>query len=405
MSTELLTFETLAPLVAIALLAIGILSTNIALLPVLAFPATLVMVRAGPMSVSDLVLGLAVVPAVLLYLRGETASMRPLVWASVAFQAMLLPTVLFNPYWANLLEWFHVAALVLGGLLVGWVVGRGGFGRAALTGYVLGAAGIALVAILAGVLTGSIGDVYLPYLHKNFIGNTLAFAFLMLWLRPDWLRWDPRLTLLGMVLMVGGIAASGSRQSMVSVLVVVAVLALYRRENGGARARRLLLLCLPVGLYVLYSVRDQLQENNPFNSSAQRLEWFGESLEIWQLSPLVGVGLRWWYTGEYPAFQPPNVVLELLSSAGILGLLGFLILCAVTLWVVLRLPARYGQIAAAVIIARLVQGQLDLFWVAGQAAIPWMMAGLVVGVMALERKQGTAGGGDYAADSARHHAR
>ncbi|WP_146340774.1 O-antigen ligase [Nesterenkonia sp. NBAIMH1] len=403
--------ETVLVLVAVGLLALGILSTNIALLPVLAFPATLVMVRAGPVSVSDLVLAIALLPAALLYLRGGDASrMRPLMWAALAFQLMLVPTVLLNPYLANLLEWFHVLALVMGGLAVGWVVGRGGYARGALTLYVVGSAGIAAAAVIAGLLmlvqTGSYGEVYLPFLHKNFIGNTLAFAFLMLWLRPDWLRWNRTLALSGMVLCAAGIAASGSRQAMVSVFVVVALLALRRRENGGGRARLLLLACLPAVAYVMYSVRDQLSEANPFNSVAQRLEWFDDSLEIWEVSPIFGVGLRWWYTEEYGGFQPPNAFLEMLSSAGLLGLAGFVVLCVTTLWVVLALPARYGQIAAAVIVARFVQGQLDLFWVAGQAAIPWMMAGLAVGVMAWEKAQPTdAEGGGHEADPARHHTR
>ncbi|WP_258934094.1 hypothetical protein [Nesterenkonia pannonica] len=281
--------ETVLVLVAVGLLALGILSTNIALLPVLAFPATLVMVRAGPVSVSDLVLAIALLPAVLLYLRGGDASrMRPLMWAALAFQLMLVPTVLLNPYLANLLEWFHVLALVMGGLAVGWVVGRGGYARGALTLYVVGSAGIAAAAVIAGLLmlvqTGSYGEVYLPFLHKNFIGNTLAFAFLMLWLRPDWLRWNRTLALSGMVLCAVSIAASGSRQAMVSVFVVVALLALRRRENGGGRARLLLLACLLTVAYVMYSVRDQLSEANPFNSVAQRLEWFDDSLEIWEVS-------------------------------------------------------------------------------------------------------------------------
>lgn len=386
-------FGTLAILVAVGILAIGILATDIAILPILAFPATLVMVRTGPVSASDLVLVLAILPAILLYRRSETTPLRGLMWAGIAYHALLVPTLLINLYVENVLEWFHTLALVIGGLAVGWVVGRNGHARSALTLYLVGAVGIAVAAVVTGLLmlvqSGSFGPVYLPFLHKNFIGNTLAFAFLILWVRPGWLGWNKQLAILSMVLCAGGIAASGSRQAMVSVFVVLAILALRGLAKGGGRGWVLLAL-IPGVFFVANSVSDQFQGDNPFNSVAQRLEWFNEALEIWQLSPMVGVGLRWWYTGEYSSFQPPNGFLEMLSSGGVLGLIGFLILCGAGLWVVLTLPPRYGEIAAAVMIARFVQGQLDLYWVAGQASIPWMMAGLAIGVMALERSQGVA---------------
>lgn len=385
-------YETVAIMLAIGILAIGVVSTDISILPILTFPATLVMVRTGPVSASDLVLVMAILPAVLLYRRGETTPMRGLMWAGITYHALLVPTLLINVYVENFLEWFHTIALVIGGLAVGWVVGRNGHARSALTLYLLGAVAIAVAAVVAGlqmlVQSGSFGPVYLPFLHKNFIGNTLAFAFLILWVRPGWLGWNRQPAILAMVLCAGGIAASGSRQAMVSVFVVLAILALRSLAKGGGRGWVLLLAMVPGVVFVANSVSDQFQGDNPFNSVAQRLEWFNEAIEIWQLSPMVGVGLRWWYTGEYSSFQPPNGFLEMLSSGGILGLIGFLILCGAGLWVVLTLPPRYGEIAAAVMIARFVQGQLDLYWAAGQASIPWMMAGLAIGVMALERSQG-----------------
>lgn len=385
-------YETVAILVALGVFAIGMIATDIAILPILAFPATLVMVRTGPVSASDLVLVLAILPAVLLYRREKSSPMRALMWAGITYHALLIPTLLLNPYTANVLEWFHTLALVVGGLAVGWAVGRNGYARSALGLYLLGSVGIGVAALITGMLMlvqqGSFGPVYLPALHKNFIGNTLAFAFLILWLRPQWLGWTTRWAILAMLVCAGGIAASGARQAMVSVFVVLAIFALRSLAKGGGRGWVLLLVMIPGAFFVANSVSDQFQDDNPFNSISQRLQWFTEAVDIWQQAPVFGVGLRWWYTGEYSSFQPPNSFLEMLSSAGVVGLLGFLILCGAGLWVVLTLPPRYGQIAAAVMIARFVQGQLDLYWVAGQASIPWMIAGLVIGVMALERAQG-----------------
>lgn len=119
---------------------------------------------------------------------------------------------------------------------------------------------------------------------------------------------------------------------------------------------------------------------------------------------MFGVGLRWWYTDNYSSFQPPNAFFEMLSSGGILGLAGFLVLCLAGLWVALTLPPRYGTIVAAVMLARFTQGQLDLYWVAGQASIPWMMAGLAIGVMAYDRSKEPDGLDATAMAWARRHA-
>jgi hypothetical protein len=52
-------------------------------------------------------------------------------------------------------------------------------------------------------------------------------------------------------------------------------------------------------------------------------------------------------------------------------------------WVLWQVDAAYGVLASAVVISRLVQGQLDLFWVAGQVSIPFVIAGICLGANAL----------------------
>lgn len=382
----------LAILIAIGILAAGLASADIVLLAVLAFPASLLMIRTGPLSVSDLVLALATLPAILLYRRSEANELQPLLWAGIAYQVLLVPTLVLNPNAANLLEWIHELVLVTGSLLIGWAAGSRSKGVTALNLFVTGGVLIGVVAIVQGVIllarTGSFGPVYLPNLHKNFIGNTLAFVLVMMFVRPDWTGWTRHTSRWVSLVCVLGIAASQSRQAMVSVIATIAILSLRSRSKGGGRGRILLLLFIPAVWFIANSVSDQLDSGNEFSSAAQRLAWFSESLDIWSRSPLFGVGLRWWYTGNYSSFQPPNAFFEMLSSAGILGILGFLLLCATGLWIVFLLPPRFGNLALAVMMARFVQGQLDLYWVAGQAALPWMVAGLVIGVMANEQALG-----------------
>ena len=44
---------------------------------------------------------------------------------------------------------------------------------------------------------------------------------------------------------------------------------------------------------------------------------------------------------------------------------------------------KYGTLALAVTLSRLVQGQFDLFWVAAQVSIPFVIAGICLGAQAL----------------------
>jgi hypothetical protein len=45
----------------------------------------------------------------------------------------------------------------------------------------------------------------------------------------------------------------------------------------------------------------------------------------------------------------------------------------------------YGTVALAVVATRFTQAQFDLDWVAGQASLLWIVAGISYGVMALDR--------------------
>ncbi|MDR3068580.1 MAG: O-antigen ligase domain-containing protein, partial [Cellulomonas sp.] len=112
-----------------------------------------------------------------------------------------------------------------------------------------------------------------------------------------------------------------------------------------------------------------------------RLDWYAQTTEVWKMNPWFGVGLRWWYTGLLSEeFQPPQAVLEMLSSAGIVGLVGFVVMLGgfmAVLW--RRLPAQYGSLAVAMVLARIVQGQLDQFWVTVQVSIPLVVVGICVG--------------------------
>jgi hypothetical protein len=378
------------PLAAVVLL-VGIAAIDLTLIPVLALPATLIVARVGGiLTVSDLILAVAAGVA-LIMLRGRGAiALQPMIWAGVTYLAFLVPTLILNPYAANYIEWAHELFLVIGSMIIGFVIGREGKARLALTLYVLICSGIGVAAALVAVAgfagSGQFSPVYLGDLHKNTIGGMLAVAAVIAWARPTWLGWSRRAAYSAVILCSIGIFAAQSRQGLIGAVVGVIILSLRPRLRGGPRGKLIWLLAIPVVVVVIIEVNQQLSSGNPFNSANQRLAWFAESIKIWQTSPVFGVGLRWWYTARFGVnFQPPNAEFEMLTSAGIVGVVGFLVMFAVAAWHLAKLDPIYGSVALAVLATRFTQAQFDLYWVSGQASLLWIVAGIAYGVMVRDR--------------------
>ena len=95
-----------------------------------------------------------------------------------------------------------------------------------------------------------------------------------------------------------------------------------------------------------------------------------------------GHGLRHWYNDSSVPFQPPQAEVEVLASAGVVGLIGFLVMWLGIIVVLWRVDPRFGTLAVAVTFARIVQAQFDLFWIAAQVSIPFVIAGICLGAMA-----------------------
>jgi O-antigen ligase len=395
--------------IGVLVLLLGAMLRQPAVLPIAAMPALVIAERVGGdavnLSLSDMALFLAFWPAVLLAARPFSRPMRTMLWASFAYQVATIFTVVANPYAANVVEWIHAWLLVGGALVVGWAVGRAGLARLAI-GLLVGACTvIALLALIAGLMQlaqGTLTPVYLTWpvgMHKNFIGNALAFAALTVYVRPRWLRWNDKVCRLLLALLILGVAVSQARQAIVGLAVAIVVAAL-RRDPERHRSSRLILLVTTVGLAsALVAAWSQLQSDNQFNSAYQRLSWLEQSVDLWRESPWFGVGLRWWYTDRFAErFQPPNAEMEVLTSAGVIGLAAFVLMFGVMLTTLWRLDRRYGTLAFAIVLMRLVQGQFDLFWVAVQTSVPFVVAGICLGALARERWIHVGTSGDSQAD-------
>ncbi len=140
-------------------------------------------------------------------------------------------------------------------------------------------------------------------------------------------------------------------------------------------------------------LQDQIESGDRFNSFFQRIAWFQDSMSVWSTDPVFGVGLRWWYTDRFPVrFQPPNAEVEVLTSAGVLGLVAFLALSFVALRVSWRMHVAYGSLALAVLVSRFTQAQLDLFWAASQASLPFVVVGVCIGAEWFDSQRGVDSG-------------
>jgi O-antigen ligase len=381
------------------LLVVGLTLREPMAIPVLAVPALLLINRVGgALSVSDLVLFAAFWPALLFCRRPMTRPMRGVLWASAFYQATVLFTVIANPYAANAIEWVHSWLLVGGALLVGWAVGAAGYARLALGLYVGASVVVALAALgqfAINLSQGNTGPVYLnePFMmHKNYIGCVLAFAAMIVYTRPRWLRWNDLVCLSLFGLFVVGILVAQSRQALIGVALAVAVVAL--RPDPHRHRSKLVLVAVGGGALLVGSLlQEQLESGDQYNSAFQRLTWFAQSLQIWEQYPWFGAGLRWWYTDRFAEqFQPPNAEFEMLSSGGIVGLVGFLLMFLVILVILWRIDSRFGTLAFVMVLMRFVQGQFDLFWVAGQVSIPFVIAGICLGAQAYATRAGGADG-------------
>lgn len=383
--------------IAVGILLVGVAAFDLSLIPVLAVPATLVMIRVAgdALTVSDLVLAVSTVVALILVRAKEMRPMQPLLWGGAAYLGTAIPTQILNPYTANIVEWVHEVFLVLGSMVVGFAIGRYGHARLALSLYVVLCCVIGVVAGVTALVTfgatGAFQPAYLPQfeLHKNTIGGMLAIGAVIAFARPRWLGWGPLWAYTALVLCSVGMLAAQSRQGILGAVAGGLLVALRPRPQSGKRSKLIWLVSIPIAVVVWMEVAAQLDSDNIFNSAHQRLTWYERAVEIWLTSPLFGAGLRWWYTDRFDAhFQPPNVELEVLTTVGIFGLLGFMVMFVVAFIVLMRMDPVYGTLGAAIVLARFVQAQFDLYWVAGQASLLWIIAGICFGVQEYERWRG-----------------
>ena len=373
-------------LLAGALVALaGIIYADPLLVPVAAFPATLLVQRAGGGAGAGLALcDLAVVAGAavaITKIRWEaTPTLRKALVPVAVFEAIMLLTVIANPNKHDALEWAHRIEMLGGTLLVGWVVAASGRARQAVSLLVAGSVVLALVT-LEHAVTLHFHPAQFGVYQKNFIGSTMWMAIVVAHLNPSWLDLPKRLARAAKYVCGLALLASQSKQAIIA-LVVVLLYVVLRQPNVRRRSKLLLGALVPMAIvgYLLITREVANLAVNPNNSLAARLTSFSADFHIWASSPIFGQGMRWFYLPQFSSYiQPPNIFMESLVAGGIVGVIALTLLLGGSSRILLSMPLDIGTIALVLILGRVIESMFDIYWTSGGSLLPWLVAGLALG--------------------------
>lgn len=379
--------ERIAILVAVACLAASLALVDPLLFPVLALPATLLLQRLGGSAIgssvdlSDVVLLIGTGMAVPMIPWATARILRRVLLLDLTYQVLIVTSLVAAHGSTELLAWIHRWLLVSGGVVVGWVLARGGRARQAVSLYLAGTALLALIAMVHAVTSGFQPAQFGLY-QKNYIGAELVPAIVVAHLDPPWLGLDRRLgrTVIGLDIL--GLLASQSKQAIVE-LVFILFLLIVTMPNVRRRSRLVLAGAAPAAVFAyIVSMRELRKfEHGGFNSLKERAIALSNALAASAGHRWFGLGPHWYLLARYAGnIQPPDVFVEELAATGVVGLLGLLVLVFGSATVLARLPRSIGMLGLVLVLGRLVEGIFDLYWVSAAGTLPWIFVGLSAGI-------------------------
>jgi O-antigen ligase len=386
-------FAASEPALAVAVIGGLVVLAVLLLAPLLlligAFPATFAYWRVGPasldMSIADAFTFLGALAA-LPFVPWRSPTLRRLLVATAGYAAVLSLTVLAHPAMRSAVEVFHRTSMVIGALLIGAAVARLGKVKLALRAFLYVAALISVVAAVE-TLAHHLQPAYPFGIQKNAAGELIVMGLVVLLTVPRRVGL-PRLQtgLLSGVLLVG-LAASEARGPGLALVAVFALHLLRQRRRGDAsrivRLAPLLLAAsvLLIGISVVtYRDRDLNAQTQQFNSLNTRLDTYHYAIdEVWKPHLLDGSGLKWFFAPGSPVGAPHNLIISELSEAGLVGLAALVLFLVVLLRSARRSPSDLGEAAYLVIVARLLESMLGIFWTAGVGTFPFLVLGLMLG--------------------------
>ncbi len=131
---------------------------------------------------------------------------------------------------------------------------------------------------------------------------------------------------------------------------------------------------------VTYRDRDLSASTQQFNSLNTRLDTYHYAIDdVWRPHLLDGSGLKWFFAPGSPVGAPHNLIISELSEAGLIGLAALALFLIVVLRTSRRSSSDLGEAAFLVMVARLLESMLGIFWTAGVGTLPFLVLGLMVG--------------------------
>ena len=364
--------------------AAGLAAVDPVLVAVAAFPSTLILQRTGggsvgsSLSVADLMIVLGVV-VVLPQVRWErTATLRRVLLPALAYEAIILPTVLAHPNAHDSLEWLHRLEMVVGALVLGWAVGASGRAKQAVTAFLIGCIVLAALTVEHAFALHFEPGQWGLY-QKNYLGSVLWMGAAAAHINPPWLGVPRRFARVAKYVCAVGILAAQAKQDIIALALVV-LLAAFLDPRVRRRSRMLVAATLALLIAGYFMLAAELSGPGKLNTVTERTGALSSDFHIWLQSPIFGEGMRWFYLPQFASYgQPPNILLETLTDTGLVGLLAILVLLVGSARIYLSLPRAVSTLALVLLAGRVVEAIFDVYWVSPQTTLPWMIAGLALG--------------------------
>ena len=367
---------------AALLLAVGFMLTAPLFLFAAVFAAVFAYWRVGPasvnLSIGDAVTFLAL-GAALPHVPWRSPALRRVLAGLGFYLTLLAVSVLAHPSSRARTEWVHRALLFGGAVLIGAAIAHREQIKNSLRALVFAATIVALASI-ADALTSGLQPAFPFGMHKNAAGPMLAMVAILLIAAPWKLEIRPSILRHIRIIVIIGVFATQSRGAGLALVVVICIYAM-RHKRARQRAPVFFMTIALVLITVSVVTLQGQQENNPkFNGVTLRQNTIDVALnDVWANHKLTGGGLKYFAATYNTAGGAEQIFIAELAEAGLIGLLGLLVMLTNT-WLVLQ-PRRdpMGEAAFLVFTLELLYALTAIFWVAGTLTLPMLVVGLAVG--------------------------
>jgi O-antigen ligase len=341
------------------------------------------------LSFADAALAVAVTLAVLK--SAKMSEQAVLLFRAVAvYLVILLPAVVAHPTSSAVIDWFHRAFLMMGGLMVGTELANIGLRSKALRWFITTESVISLVAIAQWLASG-FRPAYPLGVSKNLAGEILAGCLLASLVLGREIGISRKLLFSSRLILTLGLIATQSRGAWLGLTVALIVFAVRAR----LRSAYLVLIAaifVSAATYTLVSLSSEskLQNSQQTSSFDSRRNFETVAYGYFEKSPIVGQGIRYYLDPKFHFPQPlssqsgtrpspHDLLLEALSEAGLVGLIAIGTLVILVVRRLSRRPGPFYTLALAAFLGNFTHGLVDIYWLAGSLTVPWIFMGLATG--------------------------